>query len=142
MMKVFLDTNILIDFVCKRGEFYEEAKKIFALGYIGRIQISTLALSVVNAMYVGKKYNLSLVKDRIKSVLQFMAVSDLKAQIVIGAMDSDWKDFEDAVQTDSAISVDADCIVTRNKKDFAQSSIPVFTVNELLAELKSQTSLL
>ena len=75
-MKVFLDTNILIDFVCKRNGFYEEAKKIFALGYLGRIEIGTSALSIVNSMYVGKKYGLPLVKERIKSALDFLTVND------------------------------------------------------------------
>lgn len=58
-----------------------------------------------------------------------------KSQIVIQAIDSDWKDYEDAVQADSASYADADCIVTRNKKDFALSAIPVYTVDELLTEL-------
>ena len=67
-MKVFLDTNILIDFVCKREPFYASAKCVFALASIGQIDMTMSSLSVVNAMYVGKKYELSVVKQRIKGV--------------------------------------------------------------------------
>ena len=38
-MKVFLDTNIIIDFYDKRGEFYYPAAIIFDLAYKGKIQI-------------------------------------------------------------------------------------------------------
>ena len=46
------------------------------------------------------------------------------------ALVCDWKDYEDAVQHMSAIKVKADCMVTRNKKDFRKSVIPVYTIDE------------
>ena len=48
---------------------------------------------------------------------------------------SDWKDYEDYVQTQSALVSCADCIITRNKKDFNQSSVPVYTVEEFMSLL-------
>lgn len=131
-MRVYLDTNILIDFVCKREPFYEDAKSLFALGSIGQIEMVMSALSVVNAVYVGKKYGLPVVKKRIKSILPFVSVCNLQTNVVIKALDAEWKDYEDFVQCMSAVEVFADCIVTRNKKDFRNSSIPVYTIDELL----------
>lgn len=32
-MKVFLDTNVILDFLMKREPFFEDAKTIMALGY-------------------------------------------------------------------------------------------------------------
>ena len=49
------------------------------------------------------------------------------------ALVCDWKDYEDAVQHMSAIKVKADCMVTRNKKDFRKSVIPVYTIDELMS---------
>ena len=91
------------------------------------------SLSVVNAIYVGKKYELSVVKRRIKSILSFVSVCDLTAKVVTKALDEEWKDYEDSVQNLSAVEVFADCIVTRNKKDFQNSSIPVYTVEEFMS---------
>ena len=48
-------------------------------------------------------------------------------------LSSNWKDYEDATQNQTALLSNADCIVTRNKKDFSLSSLPVYTANELFA---------
>ena len=56
-MKVYIDTNILIDLVCLREPFAEQAQKLFALGYIGKLSLITSALSFVNTIYIGRKYN-------------------------------------------------------------------------------------
>ena len=52
-MKVHVDTNVLVDFVCNRQDFAEEAKKFFAHGYMGEYELVTSALSIVNAVYIG-----------------------------------------------------------------------------------------
>ena len=132
-MKIFLDTNILIDFVCKRQPFYNDAKRIFALGHIGQIVILLSSLSIVNSMYIGKKYELTVVRQRIKSILPFVSVLDLPSDVVIMALDSQWKDYEDYVQTQSALESCADCIIKWNKIDFILSSIPVYTVEEFMS---------
>ena len=72
-----------------------------------------------------------IVKQRIKSILSFVTVCDLQADVVIKSLDSDWKDYEDSVQSISALNTFADCIVTRNKKDYRKSVIPVYTIDEL-----------
>ena len=132
-MKVYLDTNILIDFVCKRVPFYEDAKRLFALGSIGQFDLVTSSLSIVNTIYIGRKYELPIVKQRIKSILSFVAVCDLQADVVIKSLDSDWQDYEDSVQSMTAMDTFANCIITRNKKDFRKSVIPVYTIDELMS---------
>lgn len=137
-MNVFVDTNVLIDFVCKRDKFYDNAKKLFALGYIGELELGMSSLSIINTMYIGRKYGVVTIKERLKSILMFVKVYGIEAQVVVDALDSGWKDYEDAVQFWSAVNIYADCIVTRNKKDFTGSDIPVYTVEELLESLYNQ----
>ena len=132
-MKVYLDTNILIDFVCKRVPFYEDAKRLFALGSIGQFDAVTSSLSLLNTICIGRQYELPSVKQRIKSILSFVTVCDLQADVVIKSLDSDWQDYEDSVQSMTAMDTFADCIVTRNKKDFRKSIIPVYTIDELMS---------
>lgn len=54
-MKVFIDTNVLIDFVCSRQGFVEAAKTIFLMGHEGEIELILSSLSFVNCFYIGKR---------------------------------------------------------------------------------------
>lgn len=129
-MKVYVDTNVLVDFVCNRQGFVEEAKKLFAHGYMEEYELMTSALSIVNAVYIGHKYKHNDIEECLIKVASFVDVVDLRGQVVVDMLSSDWKDYEDATQNASAIWAEADCIVTRNKKDFKDSSVPVYTVTE------------
>ncbi|MBP0970305.1 MAG: PIN domain-containing protein, partial [Oscillospiraceae bacterium] len=46
-----------------------------------------------------------------------------------------WNDFEDALQSVTASRIKADCIITRNLKDYINSSVIAFTPSELLARI-------
>lgn len=131
-MKVYVDTNILVDLVCARENFLEDAQRLFALGYIGRIQLVVSALSFVNTVYIGRKYDRKQLVEKLREVSRFVDVVDLKGDVVLWALTSGWKDYEDATQSRTAWSESCDCVVTRNKKDFENSSVPVFLVKELL----------
>jgi predicted nucleic acid-binding protein len=132
-MKVFIDTNVLIDFVCDRQGFAEAANEIFALGYMGTVQLQTSALSYVTTMYVAKKYNYDNVQQSLSNISEFVEVRDLSAKTVIEMLSAEWKDYEDATQYSTATQALADCIVTRNKNDFWKSTIPVYDAAEFLA---------
>ena len=131
-MRVFVDTNILIDLVCEREPFVEDARKLFAMGYTGQLQLVVSALSIVNTIYVGRKYGYTDIKEQLVRVAGFVEVADLKAMISIAALESKWSDYEDAVQCFTATNELSDCIVTRNKKDFLYSPIPVYDIKEFL----------
>lgn len=134
-MRVYIDTNVLIDFVCRREKYYGEARILFALGYAKKIDLLTLALSFVTTMYVANKYDYLGVTESLLKTSKFVNIMDLKADTVLWALSSGWKDYEDATQYKEAIMALADCIVTRNKKDFKLSSIPVYTPKEILQKL-------
>lgn len=134
-MKVFVDTNVLIDFVCQRGDFAKPATCLITLGYIGKVQLQTLALSYVTAMFVANKYKYEKVDESLLFVSGFTEILDLQASTVVEMLTSGWKDYEDATQNATAIRANADCIVTRNKKDFADSTLPIYTVEELFEVL-------
>ena len=72
---------------------------------------------------------------KLRLIADFVEVADLSGQNVIDMLCSNWKDFEDATQHRTAIDEQADCLVTRNKKDFKSSSIPVFTPIEFFAQI-------
>ena len=134
-MKAYADTNILIDLVCSRGEFLSDAQSLFSLGYVGKIQLTLSALSFVNAIYISRKYRFPMqeVKRSLLNIASFTEITGLTGDVVTWALSCEWNDYEDATQYKSAVSVEADCIVTRNKKDYQLSNIPVYTPQEFLA---------
>ncbi len=103
------------------------------MGYMGEVALQTSALSLVNVMYVAHKYNHDEVRESLMAISKFVEVCDLEGSTVVEMLSSDWKDYEDATQNRTAMLAMADCIVTRNKKDFTPSALPVHTVPELLA---------
>lgn len=139
-MRAYIDTNILVDLILARQEFLPDAQHVFALGYAGEVQLTVSALSFVNTVYLARKYKYTLdeVYSKLRLVAEFVDVADLCGQNVIDMLTSGWKDYEDATQHRSAVDEEADCIVTRNKKDFKASTIPVLTVAEFFEQIKSK----
>src|SRR5437899_377786 len=130
--KVFVDANILMDLAFERRDFYQEAMVIFHLRDIGRVQIYVSALSLAIVAYFSKKHK----KDTgavIGKFLKWVEVVGLEKKHFLESLTSGIVDFEDALQYYSATEVvGIDAIVTRNKKDFNPSLIPVFTPKEFL----------
>lgn len=69
-MRVYIDTNILVDLVLARKDFLSDAQRLFALGYANEIQLLVSALSFVNTLYIGKKYKFSI--EEVKSKLKII----------------------------------------------------------------------
>ena len=140
MIRAYIDTNILVDLVLSRQEFRPNAQRIFALGYAGEVQLMVSALSFVNTIYLGRKYKYPMdeVYAKLRLIADFVDVADLRGQNVIDVLNSGWKDYEDATQHRSAIEEQADCIVTRNKKDFKASIILVLTPEEFFDKIDTK----
>ena len=134
-MKVYVDTNVLIDFVCQRVDFAASANRLMALGSMGKVQLQISALSYVTAMYVAHKYEYQNVKESLLFIAGFVEILDLCGTTVVDTLSTEWKDYEDATQHATARRGGADCIITRNLKDFKQSTLPVYTVDQLFEVL-------
>lgn len=140
MMRAYVDTNILVDLVLSRQEFLPDAQRVFAIGYAGEAQLVVSALSFVNTVYLGRKYKFPMddVLSKLRMIADFVDVADLSGQNVVDMLNSGWRDYEDATQHRSAIDEQADCIVTRNKKDFKASTLPVLTPLEFFNSIDSK----
>ena len=139
-MRAYVDTNILVDLVLSRQEFLPDAQRVFALGYAGEVELMVSALSFVNTIYLARKYKFPSeeVLSKLRMIADFVDVVDLRGQNVVDMLDSGWKDYEDATQHRSAVEEQADCIVTRNKKDYKASTIEVLTSAEFVSKIYSK----
>lgn len=132
-MKVFLDTNVLMDFVLHRDGMAENATDILILGNAKFIELYVTDLTIANVAYVGRK---SLKREKLYQLLRTLSscytVTPIGENAVTEALDAEWNDFEDALQYFAAIHAGVDCIVTRNTKDFSLSDIPVYSPQDFL----------
>ena len=133
MEKLLVDTNIVIDLLSKREEFFQEAQELFTLADNNKVELYVSALTFANTHYLLSKYQ--KLDDARKTLIKFkvlVKVSPLDDKIVELALVSDFKDFEDAIQYHTALENEIDIIITRNKKDFKNSKLPVMTAKEYL----------
>lgn len=136
MINLFLDTNVLIDLIDKREPFYNDIAIIASMAENQKFKMSASSLSFVNAVYViSRNIEEKLVLDALKKFRIICDVSNIDEIVIDKSLISNFNDFEDAVQYFSALHHKSDIILTRNKKDFKNSEIPVMTPVEFLASL-------
>ena len=135
MMKVFLDTNIVIDLLDKREPFYIDAVKLFTLAYQKKITLFVPPMTYATASYLLRKHGKEGMRKLLNNFRQLSQITTADERVVDAALASSFDDYEDALQYYSALTRNVDVIVTRNKKDFMSSSIPVLSPAELLKQL-------
>ncbi|WP_296699613.1 PIN domain-containing protein [Algoriphagus sp.] len=136
-MKIFLDTNILIDLLANRPPFSAEALEVFRLSEEGKIQLFTSTHSIATTYYILKKsVSESHLRHLLSELSEFVTVLDITQTIIKSSLKSSHKDLKDGIQIGCAESVgDIAYIVSRNLKDFKNSTIPAISVQELLSKI-------
>ena len=136
MQRIFLDTNIVIDFLGEREGFYEPAAKIMTLADHKKIKVFTSPLSISNTYHLLSKYeNTKSALEKIRKFKVLCSTSLMDDEVIEKAINSNFKDFEDAMQYFSALASHCDLIVTRNEKDFKNAMIPVMNAESYLQTL-------
>ena len=137
-MKLFLDTNVLIDFILERPLFYQPAAMIISCAAERKIKVCVSALSVVTANFICVercKMPLNVYRRKMDFLRNVIEISSIDSSDIYNSYDSNWKDFEDGVQYFSAIRAEVDYLVTRNVKDFEESDTKVIFTDQACALL-------
>jgi len=144
-MRVLVDTNILIDFFAHRDPHYQLARKLLLLGALGEFEIWMSASQMTDVFYLltsgPNKLDPEEAKQSLRRLRQVVHVCALGEEEVDAALDSTWKDFEDACILQAALKTRSKAIITRNQKDFDKSPIRVFDCGQLFAYLESEKGL-
>ena len=137
MERVFFDTDIFLDFLLGREPFFDEAVDVMFLAEDGKIKGLMSPLSFSNIFYIlSRLENQNFALKTLYKLRQAVSLSAVNEKLLDFALFSDFKDFEDALQYYSAENSSADYILTRNRKDYAKSLIPVMSAREYLAQRK------
>jgi predicted nucleic acid-binding protein len=133
MSKVFVDTDVCLDLLSGRKPFNGAAQKLFSLADLGKLKICVSSLSfstidyLLRAHYkIGESRKLLA---KFKTLVTVLAVDD---KIIDLALASDFADFEDAIQYNTAIENNSQIILTRKLLDFKKAQIPVMTPETFL----------
>lgn len=135
-MRLFVDTNVLLDVLARRQPFYGASAEVWSLVERGVHPGFISAISFNNIYYIVRKTAGRRSADRALKALRdiFDCVAPDRG-IVNQAIDSEYSDFEDAVQFHSAVRADADYLVTRDAAGFPTTGPAVVTPEELLQVL-------
>jgi predicted nucleic acid-binding protein len=142
MENVFIDTDVIIDFLTNRKPFSLESAKIFSLIDQKKIKGCVSSISFSNIYYVLRKFGThKKVINSLQELSEMVDIVKVDGDIVKSALTSDFKDFEDSIQYFAAQEYKkVDCIITRNNKDYKDSSLPVMTPETFLVTFENTAS--
>ena len=129
MKKIFLDTNIVLDFLI-REEYKPQIRKL--ISHSDDYDLFISYLTVANAAYIMRRYPKAELKSNLQLMLDLFEIIPNDKKQIKKAINSDSPDFEDMLQYQAAMSGKCDVILTRNVKDFPFSDIAVMDVPSFL----------
>jgi predicted nucleic acid-binding protein len=129
MNKALIDTDVILDFFFDRKPFSDPAAKVLSLCELNEITGYITPVIINNVYYLLRQTaKHETVIEKLKQLLLIIEVLVIDKEVVFQALNSEFKDFEDALQNYSAeMSGIIDVIITRNIKDFKNSSIGIMT---------------
>lgn len=137
-MNVPFDTDVILDVLLEREPFVNPTVKRFALVDNRRLEGSACATTVTTVFYIAcKDFGLRRARDQVRGLLSLFKVASVDGAVLASALDLDFSDWEDAVLHEAARAIGAKAIVTRDRRGFARSTIPVLDPQELLAVVAS-----
>jgi predicted nucleic acid-binding protein len=140
MEKVFIDTDVIIDFLTDRKPYSTEAAKIFSLIDQKKITGYVSSLSFSNLYYVLRKFGThKKIMTSLHELAELVEILNVDGDTIKYALGSDFKDFEDAIQYFTALkNKKTDCIITRNIKDYKNISLPLMTPETFLVMVENR----
>ncbi len=135
-MKLLIDANIILDVLQKRDPHYRDSAVVWKLCETEQVEGYISALTIANLMYIMRKeLDPEQIEDVVSKLSLIFRIADLTAPEIARAAELKWADFEDALQSVTADRLHADCIITRNVRDFMRSRVTAFTPAEFLARI-------
>ena len=130
---VFVDTDIIYDVLSQRQPFYQSAAKLFTLADENKVKITVSALSIANIHYLlSKQLSSESAKQILRKFKILVKIVQIDDKIIDLALNSDFNDFEDAIQYYCALENDCNILLTRNLKDYKKAQITVMTAQDFI----------
>lgn len=134
MTKVFLDTDIIIDYLADRRPFSDDAEAIFKLAHEKKLSLHVSSLSINNIHYIIRKLiGPARALEAIRNLVEYVTIEAVGSREIQNALEASFGDFEYTIQNQTAMKIeDVMCIITHNIKDFKKSKIAVLSPDTFL----------
>ena len=133
MNKIFVDTDVILDLLARRIPHFHFYAVLFTFAEMKKLELYTTPLILANTFYIVRK---QLGNDSAKNALRklriLLHVIDSTESVIDKALNSDFSDFEDAIQYYTALEYGIPVILTRNIRDYKKASIVVQTPESYL----------
>lgn len=140
-MMAVIDTCVIVDALQSREPFCKDAQSIFLLCANRQFEGFLTAKAMTDIYYLTHRqtHNDKAARDVLTKLCALFVLLDTTALDIRKAISAEISDFEDAVMIETAVRSGADCIVTRNTKDYCKSLIPIYAPSEFVALLTKES---
>ena len=128
-MKIFIDLNIILDYLEDRSPFADAAENVIA---DKGNQLFVSAHMVTTAFYLMRGLGIEAQNATLDFIFDNFTVIPCDKPNLLSARTLKFADYEDAVIAAAAKKAKCAYIITRNKRDFAKSPVPALTPGEFL----------
>ena len=127
--KLFVDSDVIIDFFTDREPHANPASELFELNEQGIVKLHTSAISITNIYYMVRKFlGHKKAIEVVELLTEIIEIIGTSKKEIVQALKNDFSDYEDSVQYSSALTIkNLDALITRNIKDYRNSTIAVMT---------------
>ena len=133
-MVLLIDANILLDVLCNRQEFVKESSLVWKMCETKQAKGYVSTLTIANLVYIMRKeLDAKKIEEVIARLRMIFEFTELSVTDILIASKMEWEDYEDAIQTVTAQRIHANHIITRNVKDFVDSTITALSPKEFLS---------
>jgi predicted nucleic acid-binding protein len=137
--RVFIDSDVILDLLCKREPFYPDAAELFTLGDLGTIELVTTSVVFANVFYILRKaLGIDKAKELLRKLRILVGIVPVCEKTVDLALNSKFSDFEDGMQYFTARENGIKVLLTRNTKDYREKDVVVQTPKQYLKTIKHQ----
>ena len=133
-IKVFVDTNVILDALTQRDNDFQGSLIFMRYIISGQLKGYLCSKQITDLYYILKKYTLNELqrKNLIKTVINTFELLPLFNGDILATINTEMKDFEDAILDEVAKVNMVPYFVTNNINDFKNSKSTVLTPEQFL----------
>ena len=137
-MKIFLDTNVLIDMMLDYRQNHAESQAVSEIARKGGVAAAMSTQSIIDASYVilrREKLPIVVFKRLLTDLLKTATTVSINANDIGEAIASQLSDFEDAAQIACAVNSGCNVFISSDRKLKENGQIQVLTPAEFLSKV-------
>jgi predicted nucleic acid-binding protein len=139
-VKLLIDTNIILDHLLDRKPFNEAAAWIFTETEHGQLEAFLGGTTITTVHYlIAKELGAKAAHTAIEQLLRLFEIAPITRTVLASALLLKFADFEDAVLHEAAVHIGAEAIVSRDRRGFKKASIAVYSPDELVNAMVSES---